>query len=37
MDSMHHSVHVIRLESSDIHKINAAHFLDIVDIGTTEE
>ena len=37
MDSMHHRVHAIRLESSDINKRNSAHFLAIVDIGSTEE
>ena len=37
MDSMRHRVHAIGLESSDIHKRNAAHFLDIVDIGSTED
>ena len=30
MDSMRHRVHAIGLESSDIHKRNVAHFLDIV-------
>ena len=37
MDSMHHRVHAIGLESSDVHKRNAAHFIDFVDIGSTED
>ena len=37
MDSMRHRVHAIELESSDIQKRNAAHFLDIVDTGRTED
>ena len=37
MDSMHHIVYAIWLESSDIHKRNAAHFLDFADIGSTDD
>ena len=37
MDLVDHRVHAMGLESFNIHKRNAAHFLNCVDIGSTED